>query len=118
MRLPQMKPPDALRVYHVTTSRAAEAIKQRGFNDGDDPQGPWKALMTDGPKGVWLAYSPLGPEDLPEGRRYTACFAIDVPRRLLDEYEYTPPGADVESWCIPAAELNALGRPERVLYCP
>lgn len=111
-----------MRLYHVTTSEAAAAIERRGFRDGDDLSGPLRALMGSGaPMGVWLSYAPLEPgPDLPP-RRYDACFAIDVPRDLLDKYEWIIPGfsaaGDIrEAWCVPAAALNALGRPERVPY--
>jgi hypothetical protein len=111
------KPP-ASRLYHVTTSEAAAAIEHQGFRDGDDPpRGVWLAYA---PRGVWLADVPLDPdpENLPPGRRYDACLAVDVPRDLLDEFEWVLPAwtSDCQLWCIPAAKLNALGPPERFPY--
>jgi len=109
--------PGQTRRYHVTTAAAAASIEHDGFRDGDDLQGPLpKLLGRRAPRGVWLSYAPLEPADLPEGRRYDACLYVDVPQHLVDRYEVVFPGLDEVWWCIPAAKLNALGRPKRFLY--
>jgi hypothetical protein len=96
-----------MRVYHGTTTEAADAIERDGFRDGE---GDYGFIFTT-KRGVFVGLEP--PNDYySEAPPYDVTFTIDVPDDELAPYwiNDTPSGVPVWEACVPAEVLNRYER--------
>jgi hypothetical protein len=92
----------SVRLFHVTSSKAAREILRSGFKDGA------QAVGIEGMRGVWLSDRPL---DANEGiTDDTAVLAVtfDVPLDRLAFYELVEDDKPYREWCIPASVIAQL----------
>ena len=99
-----------MKLYHVTTRRAAKSILSHGFRDGSGSYMLESFTLT----GVFVSEQPL---DSNEGAHGDTVLEIelDVDEHTLDDDELIEEGKPYREWCVPAARLN-LGR-IRMLGC-
>lgn len=91
-----------MRVFHRTDA-AAEIIRD-GFRDGVG------RYMTDQEHaGVWVSSEPL---DCNSGAFGDEVLTLEIPDDLFSRYEWVEEGKGYRESLIPAAMLNAIGRPE------
>jgi len=84
-----------MKLFHVTTARAAAAILGEGFRDGNG-YGTAESFS-----GVWLADRPL---DVNEGAQGDTVLAVRfaVPLSALADYEWIEQGKPYREWLVPA----------------
>ena len=97
-----------MRVYHVTSSEAAQAIAAQGFRDSAG-----RFLTATHHAGVFVSDRPLWLESSIE-LEHLACFEICVDEQYLAGCEWIEEGKGYREWLVPAAVLNA-GVPARLL---
>ena len=96
-----------MKLYHVTTHKAATAIMAGGFRDHARRIG---GMIIDG---VWVSDAPwydgatVDAADLPASR---VCIVLALPADQIGEYELVQDDSMYREWCIPAAILNQTTR--------
>jgi len=93
----------SLRVYHVTSSEAADAIEREGFRDARGTI-PGSA----GFNGVWVADLPLDSTEVAKGA--DAFFIISIPESDIVDFEFVEEEKPYREWLIPADLLNRYPR--------
>lgn len=88
-----------MKLYHRTSSEAAEAILASGFRDATG-----KYMTSSEHTGVWVANRPL---DANEGADGDALLELTIDEALIADYEWVQePSFGYREWLVPAAVLN------------
>ncbi len=85
-------------LYHVTTAVIAEQILQHGFRDGIG-----RYLTDQEWSGVWVSNAPL---DINEGAEGDTVLRIELPEKVIADYEWVEEGKPYREWLIPARLIN------------
>lgn len=93
-----------MKLYHRTTSKAAEAILRGGFNDTTGSYLVPGHSVT----GVWVSNIPV---DVNEGAKGDVLLEInlDAEEGNIADYEWVEEGKFYREWLIPAEFLNRRG---------
>ena len=94
------------RYFHRTTVRAAAAILKGGFKDGMG-----RYLTVHVSSGVWISNVPLNENEGAEG---DVLLTVEVPRKLIEPYEWVEEGKGYREFLVPAKVLNMHGRIVRI----
>lgn len=93
-----------MRLYHRTSNESAIAVMRAGFRDGSASYGVVSGAQF---RGVWLSNVPL---DENEGARGDTLLALELPLRLIRDYEWIEEGKPYREFLVPAALVNEHGR--------
>ena len=96
----------SIRVYHATSSEAADAIEREGFRDARDARGTH--LIAEAFSGVWVADLPLDSDEGPPSS--DAFFIINIPEPDIADFEFVEEDKPYREWLIPADLLNRYPR--------
>lgn len=111
-----------MKLYHLTTNKAAKVIQKNGFKDNVRYCGIYDGI-TGEPKplnGVFWADNVLRfltnedkgkKEEAPE-----SVFVIDIPEKLTTDFEIVEEGKGYREWCIPAKLVNKYFA-DRKIHC-
>ena len=86
-----------MKLYHVTTSDAAQTILRAGFRDTAGTYGP-------GRSGVCLVDGPLDCNDISADT--VLAVSLDCGPSDLSDYEWAQDGQSYQEWLIPADFVN------------
>lgn len=94
-----------MRLYHRTP--AAKQIIKGGFRDAKGTYGTGRVH-----RGVWLSDRPLDVnEGAIEGEAGADLFLIEIPARVIRDYEWVEDGKPYREWLVPAKIVNRYGPP-------
>lgn len=99
-----------MRLYHRTSGEAAIGITRGGFRDAT---GSYLTISGNDYTGVWFSNIPL---DVNEGAHGDTVLTLEMPIRLIREYEWIEDGKPYREFLVPAAIVNAHGRIVKVVY--
>ena len=89
-----------IRLFHVTTSKAAESILRSGFTDQT-------CFISDDPvTGVFVSALPLPKTQGPKGGCVLEIVIESTPSQMFYEWELVEESKPYRGWCIPASVLN------------
>jgi len=90
-----------IRLFHVTTSKAAESILSSGFADHSGLVGFRAAL-----NGVYVSAFPVTVNEGAKGDTALEIIFESTSDQMFHEWEIVEVGKPYREWCIPAAVLN------------
>ena len=100
------RPQTGMKVYHRAGSdQAAESIDRVGFQDGTG-----NYLTSTLHTGVWVADTPLDPNDYGHGQWDAPVVEMDVAELAIANFEWIEDGKPYREWLVPAADLNRCPR--------
>lgn len=96
-----------MKLFHITTKSSAELISKTGFRDGMGNYGIYdqKKQRPKYIKGVFLA-DEVVPYLTKEEGETDSVFVLDIPEKVILEFEIIEKRKGYREWCIPSKLVN------------